>query len=195
MCCPRLIVKNNLDIIICGWKKKETNESICQKAEKHGSSLTHHTLNYNTRTLTMILSSINNVLGLKPGGPANWHLLQSCKHGVLCEMPHRRDLFLLVLCIISIILDLVSRVLHSKNHMSHVQIKIMASEWVFFFLKKQSLRQNSEWHKQTGNRERIGSRHRPCKMALARRSYNWLGMTESQDPASLLLMRSWDWGV
>lgn len=27
------------------------------------------------------------------------------------------------------------------------------------------------------------------------RPNNWLGMTESRDPASLLMMRSWDWGA
>lgn len=128
-------------------KKTKNNESIQQKAE-HGSSLEHwgrrvrpqlgfkvilrhHTLNYKKRTLNMILSSINNVLGLKPGGIANW---QSCKHGLLSEVPHRSDLFLLVLCIVSIILHLVSCVVHRKNHMSHLQIKIMASERVFFFV-------------------------------------------------------------
>lgn len=27
------------------------------------------------------------------------------------------------------------------------------------------------------------------------RPNNWLGMTESRDPASLPMMRSWDWGA
>lgn len=67
---------------------------------------------------------------------------------------------------------------------------------------KQALRQSIEWHtksKKTGNRKEI-SATREAREGLVRwhwprRPSNWLGMTESRDPASLQMMRSWDWGA
>lgn len=51
-----------------------------------------------------------------------------------------------------------------------------------------------------GNRKTISERPESAPEGLVRwhwprRPNNWLGMTESRDPASLLMMRSWDAGA
>lgn len=58
------------------------------------------------RTLSVILGSINKVLGLKAGGPADSPLLQSCEQAGGGGAQKR--LFLLVSPIISVILGLLS---------------------------------------------------------------------------------------
>lgn len=61
----------------------------------------------------------------------------------------------------------------------------------------------TEWvtqtNRKTGNRKGIWATTEVpeglVRWHWSRRPYNWLGMMESRDPASLLMMRSWDWGA
>lgn len=70
---------------------------------------------------------------------------------------------------------------------------------IFCQSKRMSDTKSGQTEKKIGNREGIYAT-RVVPGGLVRwhwpwRFNNWLGMTESREPASLLMMRSWDWGA